>query len=124
MQTIMDSPSEPSPAPSVASEEDKTVAILSYVTLIGFIIAIVIHNGKKTQIGAFHLRQALGLFITGAVLGIALMITVVGLFLIPFMGIALFIFAIIGLINAAQGQMKPLPLVGPLYQKWFANAFA
>ena len=49
-----------------AVPEDKTVAILAYITLIGFIIAIVLHGQKKTALGAFHLRQMLGIFLTGS----------------------------------------------------------
>ena len=60
--------STPPPPPSLASEvpvsEDKTVAILSYVTFIGFIVAVILHGNKKTRLGSFHLRQALGLWIT------------------------------------------------------------
>ena len=39
----------PAPPPVAAVSEDKTVAILSYLTLIGFIAAIIIHSNKKTQ---------------------------------------------------------------------------
>ena len=53
----------PETPPAVA--EDRTVAILSYITIIGFIIAIVMHSSKKTAIGAYHLRQCLGLLLTG-----------------------------------------------------------
>ncbi|TAG32029.1 MAG: hypothetical protein EAZ36_02685, partial [Verrucomicrobia bacterium] len=52
--------------------EDRTVAIVSYLTLIGFIVAVVLHSsGKKTALGAFHLRQCLGILITGVVGGMA-----------------------------------------------------
>src|SRR4051812_27953393 len=47
--------------------EDRTVAILSYLTVFGFIIAVVLNSSRKTQLGAFHLRQALGLFLTAIV---------------------------------------------------------
>jgi len=117
------------PAPS-ATGEDKTVAIISYITLIGFIIAIVMHNGKKTKLGAFHLRQMLGLVLTGVALGGCGFI----LAFIPYIGrlagiaievadLALLVLWIMGLISAINGQIKPLPVVGPLYQKWFGTAF-
>jgi uncharacterized membrane protein len=110
-------------APPAASTEDRTVAILAYVTWVGLVIAIVMHSSKKTQVGAFHLRQSLGLWIAGTVICVGLAITVVGAVLIPFVGLGLFIFAIMGLINAINGQMKPVPLVGAMFQKWFAGAF-
>lgn len=101
--------------PATAATEDKTVAILSYITLIGFIVAIVMNSSKKTQLGAFHLRQMLGLFLTSF------------LCIIPLLNIliliCLFVFWIMGLISAIKGEMKPVPLVGAMYQKWFGTAF-
>ena len=109
------SPVPPSAPPGPPVAEDKTVAILSYITLIGFIAAIIINSNKKTQLGAFHLRQTLGLFLSGL------------LMIIPFLnilvGICLFILWIMGLISAIKGELKPVPVLGPLYQKWFGNAF-
>jgi len=105
----------PGMPPVAAATEDKTVAIVAYLTLLGFIAAIIIHSNKKTQLGAFHLRQTLGLFLTGILMVIPLLNILIG--------ICLFILWIMGLISAIQGQMKPVPLVGPLYQKWFGSAF-
>ena len=105
-------PAEP---PSASANEDKTVAILSYITLIGFIAAIIMNSSKKTQLGAFHLRQTLGLFLTGLLMIIPLLNILIG--------ICLFILWVMGLITAIKGEMKPIPLLGPLYQKWFGTAF-
>lgn len=131
-------PPPPPPAPAATAAdpgEDKTPAILAYITLVGFIIAIVMHNGKKTKLGAYHLRQVLGLFLTGVVVWIPLFIVCFILAFIPILGailgvllwmtfgIGMLVLAIMGLISAINGQLKPVPLVGPLYQKWFANAF-
>lgn len=94
------------------TQEDKTVAILSYITLIGWIIALVLHQNNKTSLGAFHLRQTLGLFLTGFILG---WIPIVGWII----ALVLFVFWIIGLINAVNGEEKPLPLLGEFYQNIF-----
>lgn len=118
----------PPPAVSVpGSTEDRTVAILSYITLLGFIVAIILHSNKKTALGSFHLRQCLGLILTG----IALSIGGIVLALIPFIGwlvmlalwLTFLVFIIMGLIAAISGRQTPLPVVGEHYQKWFANAF-
>jgi len=127
----MSDPVTPAPAVSApGSTEDRTVAILTYVTIIGFIIAIVMHNGKKTALGAYHLRQGLGLFITALVIWIPCMIIsvipVVNLAMVvvgPAVMIGLFVFWVMGLIAAVNGQQKPMPVVGEYYQKWFAGAF-
>jgi len=117
-------PAEP---PSASANEDKTVAILSYITLIGFIAAIIMHGSKKTQLGAFHLRQTLGLFLTAIALGICQ----IPIMIIPILGFlcalaawaCLVVFWVMGLLSAIKGETKPMPLLGPLYQKWFGSAF-
>lgn len=118
------------PETPVSAKEDTTVALLAYITIIGFIIAIVMHSSKKTALGAFHLRQVLGLFITAVVIWIPCliltMIPVVNLimFLVwPLLGLSLFVLWIMGLIAAINGQQKLMPVVGEYYQKWFAGAF-
>ena len=113
-----------SPAPAASAKEDTTVALLAYITIIGFIIAIVMHGNKKTALGAYHLRQALGLFLTGFVGGFVLaVIPVVGWILIPFFWLTILIFAILGIVAAVGGKQKPLPVLGEKYQQWFGNAF-
>jgi uncharacterized membrane protein len=112
----MASPASPAAPPAAAAaSEDKTVAILSYITLIGFIIAIVMNSSKKTKLGAFHLRQSLGLFLTSFLCIIPLLGLVIA--------IGILVFWIMGLISAIKGEMKPLPLLGGMYQKWFGTAF-
>ena len=118
------------PAPAAPAKEDTTVALLAYITIIGFIIAIVMHSSKKTVLGAFHLRQMLGLIVTGFVIWIPCLIisfipfvNFIMLLVWPLLGISLFVLWILGLIAAINGQQKPMPVVGEHYQKWFANAF-
>ena len=118
------------PAPATIAKEDSTVALLAYITIIGFIIAIVMHSSKKTALGAFHLRQMLGLVVTGfviwipcAIISMIPMVNLVMVLLGPAILIAMFVFWVMGFIAAINGQQKPVPLVGEYYQKWFANAF-
>lgn len=115
------------PPVAAPAAEDRTVAILAYLTIIGFIVALVLHSSKKTALGAFHLRQCLGLIVTGLAFGIGGFI----LALIPILGwiammgiwIAFFVFWVMGLVAAATGQQKPVPVLGEHYQKWFSGAF-
>ena len=122
--------STPNNPPPVAAGEDKTVAILSYLTLIGFIVAIVLHSSKKTALGTYHLRQTLGLFLTAitcsAAFFVLAFIPIVHfvLLLSPFIWLGFFVLWLMGLIAAVNGQQKPMPVVGELYQQWFSGAFA
>ncbi|MDF3057022.1 MAG: hypothetical protein K0R17_1237 [Rariglobus sp.] len=116
-------------------QEDRTAAILSYITIIGFIVAIVLHSGKKTALGAFHLRQVLGFIIVGLVVGLGVGISAAILAFIPVIGpILIFllwavlwvgglVLWLMGLIAAIQGKQTPVPLIGAPIQKWFANTF-
>lgn len=128
-------PMENTPPPPIASQpvetsEDKTVAIVAYLTIIGFIIALIMHGNKKTRLGAFHLRQALGLVL--ATVAIGLSVTVLGwvplvgwllVLLAPVLWLGLFVLWVLGLIAAINGQFKPMPLLGEYFHRWFATTF-
>jgi uncharacterized membrane protein len=120
-------PSSMTTPPAVATAEDKTVAIVSYLTLIGFIAALIIHSNKKTRLGAFHLRQTLGLFLTVMAVAIGglvlLIIPILGWLCLAALWFALFAFWVMGLLAAVKGEMKPVPVIGPMYQKWFGTTF-
>lgn len=118
----------PPPVSSPASSgEDRTVAVLTYITIIGFIVALILHSSKKTALGGFHLRQGLGLLVTAIVLAVGgiilMMIPVIGWLALLAAWICFFIMWLMGLIAAATGQQKPAPILGEQYQKWFAGAF-
>lgn len=123
-------PTDPIPPPAatpVVVAEDKTVAIVSYLTLIGFIVAIVLHGNKKTQLGAYHLRQSLGLMIAFVVCwvvnAILVFIPIIGWLMIMALWLGLLVIWLFGLVNAASGKLKPVPVVGEYFEKWFASAF-
>ncbi len=117
---------ELNPQPLPPSGEDKTTAIVAYITLIGFIIAIILHGQKKTDLGSYHLRQMLGIIVTGFVGGIVAWLTVfilIGFIILPVFYIFMLVIWIMGLIAAINGEMKPTLLLGKQYQEWFKNAF-
>lgn len=119
-------PTFPANAP-VVSTEDKTIAIVSYLTLFGFIAAVVMHGSKKTSLGSYHLRQSLGLMIVS----IGVMVFGMMLAFIPFLGwladLALWLGLIAlwftGLMSALKGERKPVAVLGEHFQKWFGSAF-
>ena len=118
----------PPPVTPVAPvTEDRTVAILAYITPIGFIVAIVMHGSKKTALGSFHLRQTLGLFLTGLVCWpinfILAFIPILGWLCILGIMFSMIALWVMGLIAAASGQQKPVPVLGQKYQQWFGSAF-
>ncbi|MDA3820678.1 MAG: hypothetical protein PF590_09490 [Candidatus Delongbacteria bacterium] len=94
--------------------EGKTTAIIAHITLIGWIIAIIINRNEKNEFASFYIRQLLGLFLAGFILA---WIPIIGWLL----SIAIFVFWLMSLINAIQGEKKELPLVGHYFQEWFKS---
>ena len=120
----MDTIVPPSEAVATAVAEDRTVAIVSYLTLIGFLAGIILHQNRKTTVGAFHLRQMLGIALTGAAASLCLIVPILGWIVWLLMAIGLFILWTLGFISAVKGDMRPVPILGEHYQRWFAGAFA
>ena len=96
----------------MAKDQSKLVAILSYITLIGWIIALIMNMSKKTELGSFHIRQALILVLANIILW---WIPVIGWLL----QVVVLIFWVMGLVYAIQGQKKEIPLIGSYAQQWF-----
>lgn len=105
----------------VAVNEGKNIAIIAYFTIIGLIIAFVMNNEKKNTFANYHIRQSLGLALTGFALGMIGMIPILG-WIVSFFGIFVIMFMwIMGLINAINGIEKPVPLLGEKYLEWLKN---
>ena len=110
-----------------ATTDDKTTAIVSYLTLIGFVVAVIMHGTKKTKLGSFHLRQSLGLMLTS--IAVAFGGTILAF--VPFLGwmiglaawFGLLALWVMGLLSAINGDQKPVALLGEHFQKWFGSAF-
>ena len=114
---------ETNPTPAASGMDGKTIAIISYFTWIGWIIAFVLYNSNKSQLAAYHLRQTLALMI----LGILVYIIQIMLIFIPFLGwaiaillwIVLVVLWVLGLVAAINGEEKPMPVIGPMAQDTF-----
>ncbi|GAB1453438.1 hypothetical protein MASR2M47_34940 [Draconibacterium sp.] len=104
-----------------ATDDGKTIAIIAYITLIGFVIALVMNNDKKLPLATFHIRQTLGLMLTSLVIGMIGLIPILG-WLINFVAIFFLLYMwIMGLLNAINGRYKTLPFLGDKYAEWFKN---
>lgn len=94
-------------------EEGKAIAIVSYITWIGFIIALILNADKKNDFAKFHIRQALLLLIASLLSFIPIIGWIWGIFI--------FVLWIFGFIYAIQGQKKEVPVLGGLAQDWFKS---
>lgn len=101
--------------------EGKQTAIIAYITLIGLIIAFVMNSEKKNAFANYHIRQSLGLMCTGFALAFVNVIPILG-WIVSILGtLFLMVLWVIGLMNAVNGKESPVPVLGNLYSKWFAN---
>ncbi|MBK5208490.1 MAG: hypothetical protein JJE44_03165 [Flavobacteriaceae bacterium] len=98
-------------------QEGKTMAIISYLTWIGTLIAFIMNNEKHNSFAAFHIRQMIGLSLFS--LGNGLISSYAGMQISGFIMLGLFVLWIIGFIGVIQGQEKKIPIFGDLFQDWF-----
>ncbi|MFV0351644.1 MAG: hypothetical protein ACK5JF_04945 [Oscillospiraceae bacterium] len=118
---IMNTPDQTSQFDPADIAANKGMAILSYL---GFLFLIPLLAAPNSRFARFHVNQGLVLFIAEAAYGIvygvlttifyaiswvlgAIFSAVLGL-----VGIVFFVFLIIGILNAANGKAKTLPLIG------------
>src|SRR5690606_34165274 len=105
----------------IVVSEGKVIAIIAYITFIGLILAFVMNNEKKNKFASYHIRQALGIGLTGLVLGLVNVIPVLGWFIAITGFFVLFVMWVMGLLNASNGKAKPVFLLGEKYQEWFKD---
>jgi len=98
-------------AKASGTDEGKTIAIISYITWVGLIIAFVMNNDKKNDFAKFHIRQSLLIMIAALLSFIPIIGWIWGIFL--------FVLWILGLIAAINGEKKEVPVLGHLAQDWF-----
>lgn len=99
----------------------KGMAILSYF---GFLVLIPVFAAKKDTFARYHANQGLVLFLvtvicsvlssvlTNVLLNISPMIVLAVSAVFGILSLVFIIFSIVGIVHAAKGQMKPLPIIG------------
>lgn len=98
-------------------QTNKVWAALSYVGIL-FILPLLV-NGGQSRYAKYHANQGFILFLANIVVGIASTILgkipVLGAVLSALLSLASLALMIIGIINAANGKAKQLPLIGGLF---------
>ncbi len=101
----------PAAAPTIDPSDisaNKVMAILAYI---GILVLIPLFAAKESKFARFHTNQGLILFICNIVIYFISLIP--GLKAIGWiLSVAALVFAIIGIIGAAKGETKELPLIG------------
>lgn len=95
------------------ADQHKILAIVGYIIPLLFFIPLVT-DAKNSKFAMFHANQQLVLLISAIVVNIVgTIIPFLGWFIIlPIGTIVILVIAIMGIIHAAKGEMKPLPIIG------------
>ncbi|MEM9144013.1 MAG: hypothetical protein AAGA86_13570 [Bacteroidota bacterium] len=100
------------------AQSGRTTAIIAYITLVGALIAITMNAEPRNAFARFHARQSFGIHL--GFLGFALFLSRwfswyawYTLYLV-YLGLLVY-----GLLGAVKGKEKPVPFLGPYFQKWF-----
>jgi len=103
--------------------DGKAFAVLSYVlSLIGlpfFLVPLIMRNNAFSL---YHAKQCLMLWLVGIVGGIlsaVLAVVCIGVVLGLLLAVFGLVLTIMGIINASNGVVKPLPVIGRWGEDWF-----
>lgn len=99
-------------SPVVPQEQSTSngMAILAYLGIL--IIIPFLTEAHKNPFVKFHIKQGLVLIILWVASGIVASIPGLGLIVGPILWLAAFVLMIVGIVSAASGKMKELPLIG------------
>src|SRR5690554_5514889 len=99
--------------------DNKTISIISYITIVGWLTVHLVGKDNLGYFSKYPIRMSVGLNIVGIYLNIiTISISFLGMIL-NLIGLLLLILFIIGIINAVNGQIKPLPVIGKFFEDKF-----
>lgn len=103
---------------SAGGHDPKVIAMLSYVTILGWIAAVVLNN-PKSRLASFHIRQSLGLMLVFAAANVVMMVPILGWIIAVPVLIGCFVLWVIGFVAALNGETRRVPYLGDQFQEWF-----
>lgn len=105
-------PPQPNQVPANGQSNNTLMAILAYLGIL--IIVPFLTDAKNDPFVKFHIKQGLVLIISWIVGTFIGVVPILGWMLVPLFGIFNLVCLIMGIINAASGNQKELPLIGSL----------
>jgi uncharacterized membrane protein len=97
-------------------DQNKVFAVLSYI---GILFLVPLLAAPHSKFARYHANQGIVLFLAAFIVGcgslVLLPIPFIHMLILPiwiFLPACIFVFVVIGIVNAATGQYKPLPLIG------------
>lgn len=115
-EAAKDAPKDAPEAPAADAEFDPADAsankVMSILAYLGILVLIPLFAAKESKFSRFHVNQGLILLLISVVLFVVGKIIPSLNAIIWILNIGVFVLAIMGIINAAKGEAKELPLVG------------
>ena len=105
----MDETQNPSAANSKDVEENKLMAAVGYLGILCLIPLLLKRNSPYAQ---FHAKQGLVILIVWVILWIGNIIPILGQIVWAVGSVVLLIVVILGIVNALNGKMWPIPFLG------------
>ena len=110
-EKVMDTPDTTDECEPEDIEANKVLAILAYI---GILVIIPLLAGKDSKFARFHTNQGLILFIFAIIISfLSFKLSWMG-WVFKVLDAFVVVFAVLGIINAASGKAKELPLIGKL----------
>jgi uncharacterized membrane protein len=111
----VESPVNEAPKEKIPEEgKNTTMAIIAY--LIFFVPLLT--DAKNDPFVKYHVKQGLALFILFVVNSLIGNVISFWFFISGFIGLGLLVLLIMGIINAANGKMQPVPVIGKLAEQY------
>lgn len=90
-------------------EKNKVFGILAYI---GILFIVPLLAAPESKFAKFHANQGCLLFILGVAVNVVWVVPILG-WIVGFFGwILVLVLAVMGIVNAANGKMQKLPLIG------------
>lgn len=112
-------PGKPPAVPSSEQEDIRQNKVFAVLAYIGLLFLVPLLAAPKSKFARYHTNQGAVLFLTSLVLSLSSFVFMfipfigcLGFFLVFGGAITLVVFIVLGIINAASGQCRPLPLIG------------
>lgn len=96
------------------NRKSNAAAIISYITWVGFIVALVIGD-RTDRFTSHHLNQALVINVLEMIGGFLAIFPLIGGLVSRLISIAVFVFWCMGIYRAATWSTEPLPFIGDIH---------
>ena len=111
VEEVMNTPDSTAEFTQEDIESNKVYALLSYL---GILFLVPLLAAKESRYAQFHANQGIVLFIFAIACGVVNVIPLLGQIVSGIGYLAVLIFTILGIVNAATGKAKELPLIGKI----------